>query len=74
MQEIVVCTPEDHPDYELLITVTRDVQLMADHINEVKRRKDVVEQLISDKKKMDRNVSSLYYIRLFNCVAHPLCI
>lgn len=49
-------TAENHPDYEQLILVTQEIQQMADHINEMKRRKDMVEQLICDKKKMDRNV------------------
>jgi hypothetical protein len=40
--------------------VTQEIQQMADHINEIKRRKDIVEQLISDKKKMDRNVSGSF--------------
>ncbi|KAI9252793.1 hypothetical protein EDC94DRAFT_525629 [Helicostylum pulchrum] len=54
--EIVASTPEHHPDYDQLIIVTHEIQQMADHINEMKRRKDMVEQLIIDKKKIDRNV------------------
>lgn len=36
--------------------VTMEIQQVADHINEIKRRKELVEQLMSDKKKMDKNV------------------
>ncbi|GAA5795249.1 hypothetical protein HPULCUR_000604 [Helicostylum pulchrum] len=56
LKEIVASTPEHHPDYDQLIIVTHEIQQMADHINEMKRRKDMVEQLIIDKKKIDRNV------------------
>lgn len=63
-KELLACTPENHPDYEQLLMVTQEIQQMADHINEIKRRKDIVEQLISDKKILDRNVScSFFYDR-----------
>lgn len=35
---------------------TIEIQQVADHINEIKRRKELVEQLMSDKKKLDKNV------------------
>lgn len=46
LQEIVALTPEFHQDYEQLVTVMHDIQRVADHINEIKKRKDLVEQLI----------------------------
>lgn len=66
MQEIVASTSEDHSDYEQLVIVTREIQQVADHINEIKRRKDMVEQLISDKKKLDRNVNILFITIYFH--------
>ncbi|KAI8983629.1 Dbl homology domain-containing protein [Pilobolus umbonatus] len=56
LREITALTPESHPDYEQLALVTNEIQKVADHINEIKRRKDIVEQLIGEKKRLDRNV------------------
>jgi hypothetical protein len=40
--------------------VTIEIQQVADHINEIKRRKDMVDQMINhDKKKADRNVIAI---------------
>jgi hypothetical protein len=41
-----------------LVYATVEIQKVADHINEIKKRKDLVEQLMSEKKKADRNVST----------------
>lgn len=50
-------TPEFHLDYDQLMVATLEIQKVADHINEIKKRKDLVEQLIHhDKKKSDKNV------------------
>lgn len=50
-------TPEFHLDYDQLVTATLEIQKVADHINEIKKRRDLVEQLIHhDKKKLDKNV------------------
>jgi heme oxygenase len=39
------------------VIATLEIQKVADHINEIKKRKDLVEQLIHhDKKKSDKNV------------------
>ncbi|KAK4513226.1 uncharacterized protein ATC70_013021 [Mucor velutinosus] len=56
LREIVALTPEFHRDFDQLVMVTMEIQQVADHINETKRRKELVEQLMSDKKKMDKNV------------------
>ncbi|KAL9556240.1 hypothetical protein MBANPS3_001965 [Mucor bainieri] len=56
LREIVALTPEFHRDFDQLVMVTMEIQQVADHINEIKRRKELVEQLMSDKKKMDKNV------------------
>ncbi|KAF1800320.1 hypothetical protein FB192DRAFT_1391058 [Mucor lusitanicus] len=56
LREIVALTPEFHRDFDQLVMVTVEIQQVADHINEIKRRKELVEQLMSDKKKMDKNV------------------
>lgn len=43
--------------------VTMEIQQVADHINEIKRRKELVEQLMSDKKKIDKNVINKKFTR-----------
>jgi hypothetical protein len=53
----VQLTPENHPDYEQLVLAANEIQHVADHINEIKRRKELIEQLIGEKKRVDRNVS-----------------
>ncbi|KAG1138164.1 hypothetical protein G6F37_010716 [Rhizopus arrhizus] len=51
-KEILLLTPEYDMDYESLVLVNHEMELLADHINEIKKRKDIVEQLlINDHKK-----------------------
>ncbi|KAI8145439.1 hypothetical protein BJV82DRAFT_603659 [Fennellomyces sp. T-0311] len=56
LREIFLLTPADHGDHEDLATATQEIQEVADHINEIKRRKDIVEKIVGDKKKTDINV------------------
>ncbi|KAG0180166.1 hypothetical protein DFQ29_001144 [Apophysomyces sp. BC1021] len=51
--EIFLLTPVSHPDHENLSLATKEIQEVADHINEIKRRKDIVERIVGDKKKTD---------------------
>lgn len=54
-KEILLLTPEYDVDYESLVLVNHEMELLADHINEIKKRKDIVEQLlINDHKKKVR--------------------
>ncbi|KAI7903850.1 uncharacterized protein BX663DRAFT_587547 [Cokeromyces recurvatus] len=46
LNEILKLTSEKHPNYNQLFIVTNEIQQVADHINEIKRRKDLVEQVI----------------------------
>lgn len=46
----------DHPDYENLSIANDEIQKVADHINEIKRRKDIVDKIVGDKKKTEINV------------------
>ncbi|KAI8882148.1 hypothetical protein K501DRAFT_187400 [Backusella circina FSU 941] len=55
LREIVQLTPENHPDYDQLVLAASEIQHVADHINEIKRRKELIEQLIGEKKRVDRN-------------------
>ncbi|CEP14557.1 hypothetical protein [Parasitella parasitica] len=63
LREIVALTPEFHRDFDQLVMVTIEIQQVADHINEIKRRKELVEQLMSDKKKVDKNVINKKFTR-----------
>ena len=56
-QEIFLLTPAEHPDHDDLAAATQEIQKVADHINEIKRRKDIVEKIVGDKKKTDISVS-----------------
>ncbi|KAF7723454.1 hypothetical protein EC973_002007 [Apophysomyces ossiformis] len=55
LREIFLLTPANHPDHENLSLATKEIQEVADHINEIKRRKDIVERIVGDKKKTDIN-------------------
>ncbi|ORZ23601.1 hypothetical protein BCR42DRAFT_318555, partial [Absidia repens] len=57
LKELLITTPTDHPDYENLCIANNEIQNVADHINEIKRRKDIVEKIVGDKKKTDINLT-----------------
>ncbi|OZJ04655.1 hypothetical protein BZG36_02890 [Bifiguratus adelaidae] len=48
-------TSSEHPDYENLHKALSAIQDVADHINEIKRRKDIVEKIVGDRRRMDVN-------------------
>ncbi|KAG2223265.1 hypothetical protein INT45_006991 [Circinella minor] len=50
----------NHADHDDLAAATQEIQEVADHINEIKRRKDIVEKIVGDKKKTD--INNLDYI------------
>lgn len=50
-------TPAEYADHDDLASATQEIQEVADHINEIKRRKDIVEKIVGDKKKTEINVS-----------------
>ncbi|CAO3646600.1 unnamed protein product [Cunninghamella echinulata] len=56
LKELLSVTSEDDPDYEHLCIAHKEIQDVADHINEIKRRKDIVEKIVGDKKKTEINV------------------
>lgn len=57
LREILSLTPADHSDYNELVPAVKEIQEVADNINEIKRRKDIVEKIVGDKKKTEINVS-----------------
>lgn len=52
-------TQPTHPDFENLERATREIQEVADRINEIKRRKDIVEKIVGDRRRTDVSVSNL---------------
>ncbi|ORX53691.1 hypothetical protein DM01DRAFT_1048992 [Hesseltinella vesiculosa] len=56
LKELMMTTSMDHGDDEDLVQATSAIENVADHINEIKRRKDIVERIVNDKKKGDINV------------------
>ncbi|KAF9308230.1 hypothetical protein BG003_011398 [Podila horticola] len=53
INQIHALTPSDHADYENLAAVQKDMLLVAEEINEIKKRKDIVEKIVGSKKKND---------------------
>jgi hypothetical protein len=60
LREILSLTPTTHQDYENLSVAVLEIQKVANNINEIKRRKDIVERIVGDKKRTEINVSILY--------------
>ncbi|EST09433.1 Dbl homology (DH) domain protein [Kalmanozyma brasiliensis GHG001] len=49
LSQILASTSAKHPDSESLSAASVEIQKVADNINEVKKRKDLVEQIVSGK-------------------------
>ncbi|CAO1631427.1 unnamed protein product [Parajaminaea phylloscopi] len=49
LQQIVAATPRSHPDYEHLTMAVEEVQKVADSINELSRRKEIITQIVNGK-------------------------
>lgn len=49
LQQICSTTPPGHPDYANLRSALEEIQQVADKINELKKRKDLVEQIVAGK-------------------------
>ncbi|KAI8377071.1 Dbl homology domain-containing protein [Choanephora cucurbitarum] len=54
MKELIQSTPQQHEDYDQLILALHNIKQIANQINETKRRKDFVEQLIHPKHKHNK--------------------
>ncbi|KAL9556408.1 hypothetical protein MBANPS3_001898 [Mucor bainieri] len=53
LREILSLTPPTHINHDDLSAAVKEIQEVADNINEIKRRKDIVEKIVGDKKKTD---------------------
>ncbi|KAG0209136.1 hypothetical protein BGX28_010515 [Mortierella sp. GBA30] len=56
INQIHALTPPDHTDFENLVTVHKDMLQVAEEINEIKKRKDIVEKIVGSKKKNDSDI------------------
>ncbi|GAA5796260.1 hypothetical protein HPULCUR_001630 [Helicostylum pulchrum] len=56
LREILSLTSPTHDDHDDLSAAVKEIQEVADNINEIKRRKDIVEKIVGDKKKTEINV------------------
>ncbi|CAG8803763.1 12034_t:CDS:2, partial [Racocetra fulgida] len=50
LQQILSLTKPSHPDYEQLKYSLSEITKVAERINEIKRRKDIVEKIVGNKK------------------------
>ncbi|CAG8636039.1 9392_t:CDS:10, partial [Ambispora leptoticha] len=53
LQQILSLTKPTHPDFKDLKDAFNEVTTVAERINEIKRRKDIVEKIVGSKKKTD---------------------
>ncbi|KAI8809682.1 hypothetical protein BJ742DRAFT_220394 [Cladochytrium replicatum] len=51
IRELIKYTDPSHPDFENLVTVAQQIEKVAEKINELKKRKDLVDKYIADKTK-----------------------
>ncbi|KAJ3303798.1 hypothetical protein HDV03_003470 [Kappamyces sp. JEL0829] len=49
LKRLASCTPATHPDFEALQQASQDMEGVADFINQVKKRKDIVEKYVQGK-------------------------
>ncbi|GAA5887492.1 hypothetical protein JCM6882_001427 [Rhodosporidiobolus microsporus] len=59
LDQILAMTPEEHPDRPLLQRANTDMLMVAEHINEVKKRTDAVSRIVNKEKNSQRRDSAL---------------
>lgn len=57
LRELLSLTPITHKDHADLSTAVQEIEKVANNINDIKKRKDIVERIVGDKKRTDINVS-----------------
>jgi hypothetical protein len=50
LKDLLSCTPTDHPDFSALQIACKEMNFVAGRINEVKRRKDMVQSIVGRKR------------------------
>ncbi|PUU75547.1 hypothetical protein B9Z19DRAFT_1131149 [Tuber borchii] len=50
LTQLLECTPQSHPDFTQLEVAAKEMKFVADRINEMKKRKDMVERIVGRKR------------------------
>ncbi|KAH8147345.1 uncharacterized protein LAJ45_08501 [Morchella importuna] len=50
LTQLLECTPRNHPDFIQLEVAAKEMKFVADRINEMKKRKDMVEKIVGRKR------------------------
>ncbi|KAF8472795.1 hypothetical protein BDZ91DRAFT_450278 [Kalaharituber pfeilii] len=53
LHTLLEVTPTDHPDYTALVWAEKEVRMVADRINELKKRKDILEKIVRKRNDSD---------------------
>lgn len=53
LHTLLEVTPADHPDYTALVWAEKEVRMVADRINELKKRKDILEKIVRKRNDSD---------------------
>ena len=53
LHSLLEVTPPDHPDYTALVWAEKEVRMVADRINELKKRKDILEKIVRKRNDTD---------------------
>lgn len=53
LHSLLEVTPLDHPDYTALVWAEKEVRMVADRINELKKRKDILEKIVRKRNDTD---------------------
>lgn len=53
LHSLLEATPPDHPDYTALVWAEKEVRMVADRINELKKRKDILEKIVRKRNDTD---------------------
>lgn len=53
LHSLLGVTPSDHPDYPALVSAEKEIKLVADRINELKKRKDILEKIVRKRNDTD---------------------
>ncbi|KAI4121846.1 MAG: hypothetical protein LQ347_006719, partial [Umbilicaria vellea] len=56
LDQLLEVTPENHPDYTALDVAAREMKGVSMRINEMKKRADLMEQVVSSRKRKDSDV------------------
>ncbi|KAK6538142.1 hypothetical protein TWF694_011024 [Orbilia ellipsospora] len=56
LDQILECTPPNHPDREAIELANKEVRFVTERINESKKRKDLMDKLVGPRKKADTDL------------------